>query len=452
MPRASATLDFAWQVHDRSALAQRGKPGCVYTPRAVALRLAQAVLSPLERAPTLLDPACGGGALLLGAIEWASRERPGWLECWFDGGMSGWDASAAAASACNEALRVAAQELGLKPRGVAIVRDALANDADAAFDVVLANPPWVSFSGRHADDLPAGARADLQRRFAAFRGWPSLHAAFAQRCAELTRQDGRCGLLLPMQVADLAGYQAAREAMYARHRVKDVIELGESAFDGVIEPVGMFVLAPGVAGPGPWHAPVSAQLTSRFKTLPPECFGDIGVHTGNAGDLLIAEAPEAGARPIRVGRDIEPYRLAAPSHWLRQVALPPGKYARIAAEARFAQALIVLRQTAARPIAARHEPAGLFRNSVLACFGAPGHDPDFLLGVFNSDTIAALHAARFRDARQRTFPQLKISHLRALPVPGREIGPLYEQIANASRAGDAAAVSALVAQAFAVSS
>lgn len=443
MPHSVASLNDAWELQNRAAHACRGKAGCVYTPRAVAIRLAEVVLAPLAHAPNLLDPACGAGALLLGAVEWAARERPAWLSHWFGGCMSGWDVSATAVAACNTALGLVARELGIAPRDVAVARDALDEESAGTFDVVVANPPWVSYSGRQSDILDGARRADLQARFSAFRGWPSLHAAFAQRCAALTRPDGRCGLLLPMQVADLAGYKAARDAMTARHRLEALENLGESTFDGVIEPVGMFVLGPGASDATDWQPNSAPNSLGRFKPLPSACFGDIGVHTGNAGELLIARSPEPGAQPIRAGRDIEPYKLAAPSRWLRDVALPPGKYARVGEEARFANALILLRQTASRPIAARHDPAALFRNSVLACFGAPDHDPDFLVGWFNSDAVGQWHFARHRDARQRSFPQVKISHLRALPVPGREIGPLYDQLANASRARDAEAVNAL---------
>ncbi len=449
-------LEQAWSQHATAARELCGGPGCVYTPRALALNLAAATLAPLpdDPAPTLLDPACGAGALLLGAIEWASRERPHWVDPWLAGRMVGWDGSAEAVQACNNVLtRV------LKPKGhaLATVHDALDGRPEGEYDAVLANPPWISFSGRQANALDEARRRDLYARFESFRGWPALHAAFAERCAQLTSPDGRCGLLLPMQIADLGGYESARRAMTRRHSIEAVTDLGEAAFEAVTEPCGMYVLGPSRGDPGPWSVVADdllSRLAGRFWPLPAESFGDIGVHTGNSGELLIATAPEDDAMPIRVGRDISPYVLAAPSRWLRDVDLPAGNYARIAPESRFQEAVIVLRQTASRPVAARHEPAALFRNSVLACFGAPGHDPDFLVGVFNSDVAARLHRAMFRDARQRSFPQVKVGHLRALPVPSRDIGPLYDQIANASRAaaaGDADAAgtaNALVSRAY----
>ena len=446
-------FDRAWKLHDEAAHRLARGPGRVFTPRDTAIRLAQLTLDPLAEAPTVLDPACGAGALLLGALEWASVERPSWLAHWLGGAMSGWDVDAENAVACTELIGVVAAELGMQAGVVASARDGLA--ATGEYDVVLANPPWVSYSGRHANELPRQRRTELAARFPAFAGWPALHTAFSEQCARLTRRDGgRLGLILPMQMADLAGYGAARRAITSRLTLEHSIELGENLFPGVTEPAGVFVFGAGSGTERPWLPDEDAALMARvrrFAPLPPESFGDVGVHTGNAADLLVGR--EGKGLPLRIGRDIEPFRLAEPTHILRSVELPEGRYARMAGEARYREATIVLRQTASRPIAARHEPWAYFRNSVLACYGAEGHDPDFLLGVLNSDIVARIHRAMFRDARQRTFPQLKISHLRALPVPGREVGELYEGIASASRAvqacrGDVAALNALVEQVY----
>ncbi|MCB9934022.1 MAG: N-6 DNA methylase [Planctomycetes bacterium] len=426
--------DSAWELHNRHAQRLARGPGRVFTPRDVALQLARLTLEPLDEPPMLLDPACGAGALLLGALEWSAVERPHWLQHWLNGGLQGWDIDTANVAACNDVM---AEALGLDVAAVASVRDGL--EAAGEFDVVLANPPWVSFSGRHAVELAPARRAALAARFAAFAGWPALHTAFAEQCANLTRQElGRLGMLLPMQMADLAGYGAARRAVTARFSLQHALELGEGVFEGVTEPTGMFVFGAGGGSERPWLADSDAALLARvrrFACLPAESFGDVGVHTGNAAQLIVTR--EAQGRPLRVGRDIEPFRLANPSHWLREVELPQGRYARVAPEARYREALIVLRQTASRPIAAKHQPWALFRNSVLACYGAPGHDPDYLLGVLNSDIVARIHRAMFRDARQKAFPQVKVSHLRALPIPGRNIGGLYERIANIARSAQA---------------
>lgn len=398
----------------------------------------------------LLDPACGGGALLLGALEWAGAQRPAWLEAWAEGGLCGLDSDPRAVAAAN---RVLAQALGRK-RPFARVADALDRRAQLGpWDVVLCNPPWISFSGRHAAEIAPADRRRLARDYSAFAGWPSLHAAFAQRCAELVPPGGVLGLLLPAQMGDLAGYAAARKAVTARHALLHVIELGEHAFAGVTEPALLLVFGEGPGSAAVWSpaADLSADLSAlrRFQPLPPECFADCGVHTGNAAALLLRERPGRGTLPLRIGRDITPWGLASPSLHLRPAKLRRPHYARIAAASRFEGAQIVLRQTADRPVAARHTPWAYFRNSVLACYGAPGLDTDFLLGVLNSDTLAGIHRALHRDARQRAFPQVKVSHLRVLPIPTREqAGKLYEPIAKASAAADAEAVNRLVGEIY----
>ncbi|MBZ0135331.1 MAG: N-6 DNA methylase [Planctomycetes bacterium] len=436
-------IDRAWKLHkDIERKLARGA-GRVYTPRRTAFRLADLILSPLTEAPSLLDPACGAGALLLGALEWAASARPQWLSHWSHGGLHAWDIDPEAVEGANAVFRAAGIPAG------AIVRDGLT--ATGEYDAVIANPPWISYSGRHAAKLSAPRKRELAARFAAFAGWPALHTAFAEQCARLTRQDGgRLGLILPMQMSDLAGYAAARRAVTSHLSLEHVIELGENEFANVTEPAGLFVFGGSAGADRAWLPGSDADLLARvrsFAPLPAACFGDVGVHTGNAADLLVGR--DGPGKPLRVGRDIEPFRLAPATHVLRAAELPPGRYARVADECRYREALIVLRQTADRPIAARHQPWGYFRNSVLACYGDPRHDVDYLLGVLNSDVIARIHRSMFRDARQRTFPQVKISHLRALPVPGPEIGPVYDRIANAVRARDFSAANELVSQAYA---
>lgn len=442
-------VENAWAEHDRAARLLAGGPGCVYTPRKLALQLAKAALAELANAPALLDPACGCGALLLGAVEWAMRERPQWLEFWSVGTICGHDIDPRATRVANRVLTIA---LGTR-RIYARALDALDRDNDPGqWDAVLCNPPWISFSGRHAQKLAPHMRAWLSRDYKAFSGWPSLHAAFAQRCAELTAPGGVLGLLLPAQVGDLAGYALARKAVTEHHNLLHVADLGEHAFDGVTEPSLLLVFGQGPGSAEAWTAPRNhglLQHLSRFQPLPEASFADCGVHTGNAASLLLADQPGRGTRPLRVGRDILPFKLAPPSLHLRQLTLQSPHYARIADESRFRDCVIVLRQTADRPVAALHKPWAHFRNSVLACYGAPGHDANYLLGVLNSDTLALIHRTLHRDARQRSFPQVKLSHLRALPVPSREqAGADYERIAKAATAADAATVDRLVAGVF----
>ena len=161
------------------------------------------------------------------------------------------------------------------------------------------------------------------------------------------------------------------------------------------------------------------QKVTRIEPLPLRTFGDPGVHTGNSARLLISDRPKGGQwAPIRQGRDVSRYRLGRAKTWLR-LDLPSvdGRYWRIAAPATYGRARLLLRQTANRPIAAAHREPTYFRNSVLAFYGVEGWDDDYVLALLNSKLIACLHRVAFGDAAQRSFPQVKVSHLQSLKLP-----------------------------------
>ena len=140
----------------------------------------------------------------------------------------------------------------------------------------------------------------------------------------------------------------------------------------------------------------------------------------------------------------------------------PERRFRFAALERYRRVPVLVRQTANRPIAALHDRPTFFRNSVLACTPPAELDPAFVVAVLNSTVACRWHRARHRDARQRSFPQVKVGHLRALPFPMRsrtEGRALHDAIARRVRelgtegVPDARAVQAidrLVAEAYGV--
>ena len=145
------------------------------------------------------------------------------------------------------------------------------------------------------------------------------------------------------------------------------------------------------------------------------------------GDDLahLARAPdEQHSVPLRCGSDIEPFRLGPASFH----ADPSWFGARLRSADAWRSVRFVVRQTARVPMAALSDGAG-FRNSLLAGFDDPAYPAPFLVAYLNSTPIRWLHYVRHRDARNG-MPQLKISHLRATPVP-----PHAELVAELARAG-----------------
>lgn len=410
--------------------------GRVYTPPALAARLVREALGPLAGAPRVCDPACGDGALLVEArrvlVERGIPARDA-ERCLF-----GVDADAEAVARARRAL----------PGAEVVHGDALAMDWGARrFDAVVGNPPWASFSGRHAEELPEPMRRTLAR-YASFRGWPSLHGPFLELAAKLSR--GRVAFLLPSQVLDLDGYGAVRAIVRAHCRVEGILDCGERGFEGVTQPCCALFLVRKEGGSGGGSAPflVTAGDLARFSGFrrpPPESFKDIGVHTGNcAGKLL-----RARGHPIREGRDVQPFRVRrARRHFDPEARVGPGDYFRSATLARYREVPIVLRQTASRPIAALHGDPAYFRNSVLACMGLPGLPHEVVVAWLNSSAVAHYHVAAVREASQLSFPQVKVKHLRDLPLPRAEDAPsgLFKLAREVAREGRAAAEPELDAQ------
>jgi len=423
-----------------------------YTPMPIARRAVAAALGPLCRERgregvlrlRILDPAVGSGRFLLAALDLLAeatghpdRHRAALAHhCLF-----GIDVCAEAAALARQRIADAA---GIAPAALErhiVAADSLLADLPAtlgvgAFDAVVTNPPWLSHSGRQAAALAPRRRRALARRFAAFRRWPTTHGAFLELAARLLAPGGRAALILPHQVCHLPGYEAARRAARARCRLEPPPEpLGEHCFPGVTQPAAIVFLhrpvavlpqgcraqaRPGVRAPAAGLDRVAARILAKLERHPPaprEAFGDIGVHSGNSARLIVHAEPGPGRAPVREGRCIRAFALDPARKWLDiEPDLPDGRYCTIRPLATYRRARILIRQTADRPVAARHAQPTYFRNSALACYGVEGLDDAVLLGLLNSSPLAWWHRARHADSRQRAFPQVKVAHLRALPL------------------------------------
>ena len=462
------------------ARVQRRRRGTFHTPREISRRLVRLLDAhgddpprPAKTPALVVDPAVGGGALVLAwldeALAGAIREET----------LDPQDPAAVARHGARlirenlqafdrdplavEATRAALVEAAfpeLAPRDEALKRVAVADamadpmpaplvDALGRTTTLLVNPPWASFSGRERQADPADQ--DAGRGSPRGAGWPALHTRFVERCLDACSPGVRAGLVLPAQVAGLPGYAGFR-ALYAE-RVRSVTPLGEGVFPGVTSPTVLVTLGPATEAPlrllGPGDRPQGgdgnheADRTIQRRALvddparpwtpdppdlganwPPEgfrlvqkAFGDRGIHSGNAAKRLFSTSARPGEIPVLVGADLHPYGTPQPSLWLDPGATPrAGEYFRLGDIERMRSVPLLLRQTADRPIAAQN-PGLTFRNSVLAGFGVPGLPIEVCLAILNSSTAARIHRALSFDAAQRTFPQVKIAHLRRFPWP-----------------------------------
>jgi hypothetical protein len=332
------------------------------------------------------------------------------------------------------------------------------------FDLVIGNPPWVAYAGRAAQPLDAARKAYFRAHYASSRGYPTLHGLFVERALQLAPQ-GTVALVVPSPIADLQGYRAVRRVVRRSHTpCEPMLEFGQDAFASVTQPCFALIAeastgnAPAAldAGERPFRLaerqragavaaevlpPSALAALAELPPFPRELFGEMGFQsTSGVTQRLLRRAPTPDHRhdyPLLEGRDVREFAEGEPRLFL---AADPGLLAqahcKVRERADYERVRFVIRQTARYPIAALH--CGLpFRNSLLAGFGVEDLPATLVVGLLNSSLYRALHLALRRDARQATFPQVKIAHLRALPRPPhkpaeqREIADLTTELTRA---------------------
>ena len=189
--------------------------GAVDTPAALARRLARELFGSSPPTP-VLDPSCGSGELLLGALE-AARGEPRFAQRALFGIELRLDRAREARERLLAALREGTTKTERAAVACALEEHILCGDAlDPGLEWpkgthILANPPWMSLSGRHAVELPAERLRLYRESWSVLAsGWPSIHGAFLERIARHLRSDGgpdaRARVLIPTAVCELERY------------------------------------------------------------------------------------------------------------------------------------------------------------------------------------------------------------------------------------------------------
>jgi hypothetical protein len=204
----------------------------LYTPRWIADILAEGALEAAEvDRPTVLDPAVGGGQMLLAAWDAVARREPGATAAEIAGRLSGTDIDARAVEACRRALKLhAAREAGGRDPAAEAAIDDNIRPADGLFDdlagadIALTNPPYMG-----SRSMPAELKGRVRERYEPFHA--DLYAAFIRRCHELA--DGAVGVLAQQTIWYLKRYRKARADLLERGDLTSFVHLGPHAFDAL---------------------------------------------------------------------------------------------------------------------------------------------------------------------------------------------------------------------------
>lgn len=229
------------------------RQGAHYTPAPVAERVAALALDGHREPPRVVDPACGGGALLLAAgrrldAEGVPPARVARDLLW------GADIDPVAVAVTEAAIALWSGGTVPGP-GHLVVRDTLADGPPAwpqapvdGFDVVIGNPPFQGQLSR-ATTRSDQESARLRSRFGpAVTPYVDTAALFLLAATDLARPGGRVALLQPQSVVASRDARGVRKALAGRARLVDLWAPPGHLFDAKVH-VCVPVLDKTVGGP-----------------------------------------------------------------------------------------------------------------------------------------------------------------------------------------------------------
>ncbi|MFL6206983.1 MAG: N-6 DNA methylase [Acidimicrobiales bacterium] len=264
----------------------RRRLGVHFTPGGLARDLVARAIDG-HVSPTIGDPACGGGALLLAcARQLVARGEP-----WRDVHARLWgrDVDALAVATCEAALALWAG--GAPVAGRCTVGDALLEEGSwPALDVVVGNPPFLSPLSE-STARPAGLAERLRGRFGDAVGpYTDAAALFLLAACREVRPGGTVALIQPVSVLTNRDAAAVRAAVERLATVREVWVPSGRAFDAAVDVCVPILDRDVVDGSGgradrPAGAPATAASWASHLTGPlgvPAV--DLGEGSGMLGD------------------------------------------------------------------------------------------------------------------------------------------------------------------------
>lgn len=230
-PQAGQPEDLGDLLEASFDSAARRRQGAHYTPSALATGLVERALGDRVR-PSVGDPACGGGALLLAAARHlaARGEDPADVVA----RLWGVDIDPVAVATTEAAL--ALWSGGEVAPGRLSTGDALLDDLSwPALDVVVGNPPFLTPLDADTARSDATAARWRERFGAAVRPYTDTASVFLLRACDLVGAGGTVALLQPQSVLAARDAAGVRGAVAARGRLADVWFPPGPGFDASVD-------------------------------------------------------------------------------------------------------------------------------------------------------------------------------------------------------------------------
>ncbi len=467
--------------------ASRKENGVFYTPREIVNLILDETLDGWcdanpQCVPKVLEPACGAGIFALGVIERLHRRlmdedvAAGKIHSMLCDAIRINDIDRSALVIASMCIARKLAELGgtsnSEFRINATAEDFLdvaawseyldAADGANGYDVIVGNPPYVSYYAKGSKGISEGQREEWSRHFISAKGRVNTYLLFIEMAIKLLKPGGRLGFIVPNTFLIMKSYEKLRRHVLDTCHARYIADLSMGVFPGAEVPCCVVVLEKRRPLELPLDHPVKVLRFSehsgseetrmdsgRFRKLPYFMFNvgidratceiidqmesgaeqlsifvDIrdGINPANIKDKLVSDERGGPAfKPVLVGKDIKPFSLAWSGLFVNYdpsaVDKAKGEYCFLREERIFlAEKKLVNRQTARRLIAALDDEQYYALNSChLTLIEDDRLDIMYLLSLYNSDLLNFYYSAVFRDT-EKVFPQVKTANVEKLPL------------------------------------
>ena len=208
-----------------------------YTPPYLARTIVENAIRQLDDNKPVLkifDPACGSSEFLIEALkQLKENEYPGKVH------IIGWDSTQTALNISNFLLRYEkrtiwkdALEFELKH-----VQDSLQERWDNDYDLILMNPPFLSW-----EQMPKNSREAVREVLGSSTiGKPNQAGAFFYKSIQSLKDDGIIGCVVPSSLLALDAYKKLRDEAYDLITINLIGKLGNFVFEDALTDVSFIV-------------------------------------------------------------------------------------------------------------------------------------------------------------------------------------------------------------------
>lgn len=208
-----------------------------YTPPYLARTIVENTIRELDRdKPSLkiFDPACGSSEFLIEALKQLNENK-------YTGNVQiiGWDSSQTAINTSKFLLSYEKRTIWKKRLDfdIKLVEDSLQKEWSNDNDLILMNPPFVSW-----EQMDRNSRDAVRKILGTnITGRPNQASAFFYKSIQSLNDDGRIGCVIPSSLLTLDAYQKLRNEAFDLININLIGKLGNFVFEDALTDVSLIV-------------------------------------------------------------------------------------------------------------------------------------------------------------------------------------------------------------------